>query len=292
MLIFYVLLFNWWRLKMAEDKRPLFLFDVDETLVGTDNLFNTTAFPEAVRRAQAQGWLVGLNSDAPVIRLAERAREWGLDGPIVAELGSIIVPNPHDLTPIWQDIRHMGVFNKIRGEFLQRGLAEHPDAIFTLSDKEEVLLALENMTPETVKSWVILHGLRQHSLAFYAYKVGPRGIAFDLPRLKSLAGLAAHLFEQTTRKNPLIDVNDDYGICIIHEPRASKRKAVRALKENFGQIVMVGNSMSDFLNSPTIVQCAVYNAHQELKKRSDYVAISPLTTGAIECLDWALATLK
>ena len=277
---------------MAKEKRPVILFDVDETLVGTDNKFNTTAFPEAVRRAQEQGWLVGLNSDSPIDRLADRAREWALDGPIVGELGNVIVPSPQDLKPLWEDRSYRLVFDKIKGTFLQRGLVEHPDVIFTLSDKEEVLQALMNMSPVSTKTWVIVHGLRKHSLAFYAYKIGPRGLSFDKRRLRDLAGLAVHLFDQETRYNPLVDVNDDYGICIIHEPRASKRKAVPVLKEHFGPIVMVGNSMSDFLDDPTIVQCAVSNAHQELKNRSSFVASTPLTTGAIECLDWALTTIK
>lgn len=278
---------------MAEDKkRPLILFDVDETLVGIDNEFDRDDFMAAVKKAQTQGWLVGLNSDSPIPRLAELALDWKLEGPIVGELGSVIVPSAHDLTPIWQDIRHLRDFNNIRGTFLQRGLLEHPDLIFTLSDKEEVIRALRNMTPFFTKTWVILHGLRQYSLAFYAYKIGPNGIEFDLPRLHALAGLAAHLFEQTTGVNPIVDVNDDYGICIIHEPRASKQKAVPAIKKLFHPIVMVGNSMSDFLDDPAIVQCAVNNAHLDLKERADFISDSPLTVGAIECLDYVLATLK
>lgn len=274
------------------ERTPLVLLDVDETIIDTS--YNTTddGLVATVEGAITKGWQVGLHSDTPIARLAQQAATWHMNGPLVGELGNIIVPNHDDLVPMWEDEELRAAFEAIRPPFLARGQAQHPGIKFEVGNSRVARDALFRQEHFADERWALVDSLRQYSLSFYCLTVGPDHRGFDGETLASLAGIGAHLFDQILGENPKIDLNPQYGICIIHGPRAKKHRALPALKAHYGPIVMIGNSMSDFLNDPDVIQCAVGNASDELKQRSAFVASSPLTTGAIEALNWAINNVR
>src|SRR3989338_11517160 len=68
---------------------PLILLDVDETLVDIDYKLTCPAseWHAALRRAEARGAIIGLNSDSAYDTLQKRAVAYGIGGPVVAGRG-------------------------------------------------------------------------------------------------------------------------------------------------------------------------------------------------------------
>lgn len=266
-------------------KKPLVLIDIDETLVDTNYQFNDDSLAEAVQLAQAAGWEVGLNSDTPLPRLSNMASQFGMQGVLVAELGGVIGDNGPPTPPrkLWEDASFWSIFHDLRYRLMAHARQKFPNAIVTDGNMQEVRRVLMACEHPEEQVWIIFHGQREYSLAFYALKFGPQGMSFDAEILEELSKTGEQIFIDEVNWRPVVDVNMDYGLCIIHRTKARKGNALRQLRRQFSPIVMVGNSMSDFMGRH-VEHCAVANASDDFKARAVYTASEPLTKGVIEIL--------
>ena len=83
-----------------------------------------------------------------------------------------------------------------------------------------------------------------------------------------------------------VDMNDDYGICIIHHFGTMKAQAIPWVEAKYPgrQVIVVGDSMTDYHPKEGVVHCAVANASPEFKSKCAYTARGEVTSGVIEVL--------
>ncbi|MBU1132394.1 HAD hydrolase family protein [Patescibacteria group bacterium] len=267
------------------EKDKLILIDVDGTLTDASYQITDSGITRKIMEMQKQGWTIGLNSDTPFSRLEARARALHLNGLLICELGNSI----HQINPtqlIWEE-RHKESFAELNERFQEAAKKSFPEIIRRENDLKFSLERFRNeLLPHGSEIWILHHASRRHSFAFQLIKKTPRGDIFVDRLLIRLAECAQRLFLEIFHKEPLADVNHKYGVCILHHKDSRKSKAAAAVFAILGyeKIYMIGDSMSDFLNHPCVVQCAVGNASIEYKRECSIVAKNHLASGVIECL--------
>lgn len=273
------------------------MFDIDKTLLGVDYKPNSEHFRDVVLALRAAGWDVGLNSDTGPARIAKLALFWDCNAPIVAEFGNAIysVENAlQGLEPDW--IRRPDsepFFDSVLGRFLCQVRKLFPDLYILTCEPYAGLDLLRHM--ELDKALLLVNGSRRHSLSFFVRMPKAeqdKGKAL----LQSLGDLAVDCFRRQADldiKIPLVDLNPEYMVFIMHFADSAKCQAQPFLQERYDVIAMVGDSMNDFLARPGEVspcyQMAVGNANPAYKALCQYVASDPLTCGAIQCAEHLLA---
>jgi hydroxymethylpyrimidine pyrophosphatase-like HAD family hydrolase len=84
-----------------------------------------------------------------------------------------------------------------------------------------------------------------------------------------------------------IDCNYEHGFISISASDADKTTGVRALLEQYHTptpIIMIGDSIADYIRLPNVHVWAVANAQIEMKQRADKVATRPYAQGCVELL--------
>lgn len=276
----------------------LILCDKDETLVDTKYQLTVPSadFTDAIRRAEAKGAIVGLNSDSGFPTLEQRANQIGIPGPIIAERGALVQPTRGaPLTPLIPETLR---FLELRDRFLDALTFGQRTRQYwvVLGDVNELAKALPPIPPRVLPApvAVLVNGVRTCSLAFYVRKrVGDAWVKDGT----ALDDVIAILEEAGPHCEPLwsardtLDRNPTYGICIVHHKDTQKSRAVDWILAQAGDrpVYMIGNSKSDDLKDSRVIQCAVGNASPEYKARClethGLIAEQPLTAGVIELLE-------
>jgi len=281
---------------------PLILFDVDETLVDTGYEFTVPHgdVTAAIRRAETNGAIVGLNSDSGLATLKRYAVRAGMTGPIIAERGALVqeergVP-PEVLIP------EAARFRELRGRFLTALMREDRSLTYwvILSAFVNDLAKPKAMPPLrpliSTDIAVLVNGSRLCSCSFYVRKQTWNvewSWASDDVALDAVIAILEEAGEEIPDLWAVRDVdrNPTYGICVVHHRDTQKSRAVDWILEHAGArpVYMIGNSTSDDLGDPRVIQCAVGNAKDVYKARcletGGFVAERPLTEGAIEILE-------
>jgi len=277
-------------------RRPLALYDIDKTLIDQNYDPNSPDFPQSVAALQAAGWTVGLNSDTPALRIARLAQEWGCEGPIVAEFGNAVYLSPEavlsepECDPRWSFVPGAkSRISEITGRLLEELRRRYSDYYTIIGNPMDILGLMR--TGSLDRPVIVVNSLRRYSLSFFV-RVPGREPVRTRGLLAELATLAHECFcaYNGSTQEPLIDINHEYGVVIVHFPRACKPMAMPFLQQHFHPIVMVGDSSNDLLGSG-VTQLAVGNAYPEYKDKCSFVAQQPLTLGAIECAQYILRAL-
>lgn len=267
--------------------KQVLLLDIDKTLIDIRYQLTDANVVSAIADLQAAGWEVGLHSDTPIPRIAYWHERLGLNGPMIAELGNCIVDSREQVVFSRDDLQQG--MNQLRALFVDHLVQEHCQLTTLLGDvsvNKDMLYALAPVWPKEY-SFVLVHGLRSYSFGMYALKIKRRTLVYDLERLKVLAEQARGLFVQVFDEEPFFDLNEDYGICILQSLSARKGQVVAPLRDlGYQTVVMAGDSMSDNLGNPDVLQCAVGNAGSEYKVVCQFVAQAPMATGVIEIIEW------
>ena len=272
---------------------PLILLDVDETLVDIDYKLTCPAseWHAALRRAEARGAIIGLNSDSAYDTLQKRAVAHGIKGPVIAERGALIARSPDE--KVLCASAEAREFRKFRQVFLRTlttgaNLARY---LTVVGHVNEVANRLPKLPTNGCVNGiaVLINGLRQCSMSFFVRKQCRTGWTKDVPALDGVIDIAALIGRKKFPKLWAmrdIDRNPDYGICVYHHRDTQKSMACDPLVKLFGdrEIYMVGNSMSDFMDDSRVKHCAVENASPEFKKRCILIADQERTRGAIELI--------
>jgi len=264
----------------------LVLIDLDNTLIDFNYRLTVPKeiFCEEVRELSNQDVCLGLCSDSAVITLRYWADYLAIKGPIVAERGAVIWTLPQG-----EKIMNPGETNwlrEFRDYFVTAVTRNFPDSTVMIGDATRIVKEGCIGAPFMQKIFVI-NSFRVASFSFFACKF--RSVLEPDPELLKQAStvVSKTLAKYGKNKKGLFwDENPLSGVLIVHVSTTGKGMGVSELVNQLKpeQTVMIGDSMSDFLDLPYVTQYAVGNASLDYKSRASFVASRPLTEGVIECL--------
>lgn len=271
------------RLQFSDIPLPadkLILMDLDKTLLDVDYNLTDQQILEEIIRVQSLGWILGLSSDTPLEPMEKWKRELGLNGPIIAERGSVIkLVDGRELVADESE----AYFSNLRRSFIQFMAEErmpfyHGDVTQLIRNKP----TLSGMVDESV---ILIQAYRRCSLNFFGRKITDTGLVIDNELVERMVEVT-HQRMEVPPFELVEDYNPEYGIYIVSPKNVNKREGSVKLMSEMGlsKIGMVGDSKTDFVGNDIAIQYAVGNAKDELKAVSDYVAQGVYTVGVIEIL--------
>lgn len=266
------------------ERNGLILIDKDDTLFDarTETLTDNRT-PSLIATCQANGWLVGLNSDSPAKALAPVALSLGMKGPIIAENGAVILSSPYAqsqytlpretverLAAIRQDIKYLG---QREGGFVIEG-----DVVQLRA--QGLPVRWPNGTRLTA-----LNTLREASAMCFCWRADDEGnLRPDPVELEELdthltGDGIAHAHEMCVRTNP------KYGVLTVHAAVTSKAYGVSSLLQQvmFERVIMIGDSMYDLCGTG-ITHVAVGNAETKFIEQAEIRMGRPYTQGVCDFL--------
>ena len=85
--------------------------------------------------------------------------------------------------------------------------------------------------------------------------------------------------------------NPGYGIAIANAANCSKTTGYLEIRKAFPEsdFYMVGDTLSDWIDDKSVVQCAVANASAKYKDECAFVADTKYSEGLLEVLKWICA---
>lgn len=264
-------------------------FDWDNTVVREDYLVDNAEFVSLIKSRQDSGWLIGLNSDTPLRRLANWQKSLGMNGPTIAENGAV-VRWPDTKPLITSNAKY--IFTELRQEILD-ALTRVPDLSLFVGDSTEFIKSVKRLSCAD-RVVVIFDAYRLCSIGLFV-----RHLAEDGSLVKTVEATeeVSQLLKSHLPETPLITSIDPsglpYGFLCISAADVNKSVGVMALIEarpEISDVIMVGDSMRDYISLspdyPRIHNFAVGNACQELKQIADYVAKEQFAEGCSEILSY------
>lgn len=244
-----------------------------------------------IKRFQAAGWAVGLNSDRSIEQLQFYAKAFGTTGPIIGEKGNIVLFPGSKFPSI--DPKITNIFDMVFAELVLRLRHELTENQVILGNPSTVLLQLNGCQPDQPFTVVVINTTRKTSFAINVKRVTKTGLLPDRVMLQRICRTVEDIFQNKFHIDPWTDINYDvYSSAIYHLPQASKANGVATLlKEGYTPpVVMVGDSMSDFMfmgpKQEPVIHLAVGNADPAYKEKCVYSARHHRTKGVVQCLSW------
>lgn len=267
------------------------LLDLDKTLIDPNYKLNVpeSVFCDVIKKLLAKDTIVGLCSDSSVLTLNQWANRLGLTGPIVAERGSVIW-NPVLNKKHVVNATETAWLQTLRSEFLSKAMDRFPETTFIIGDATE-FIRRGSVFPSMTHHVVVINGFRSSSFSFFARSYTSEGSPLipDASFLIKLSNLTKEIISSfgKTKEDLFWDENPEYGILIVHAKETEKHRGVTHLFSEYqpNKIIMVGDSIADYLNLSNVLQYAVGNADQTYKEKCDFVATHSYTQGVIECLE-------
>ena len=273
----------------GEDMK-LILLDLDNTLIDSGYNLNVpeNKFRSLVQELADRNVCVGLCSDSAVITLRQWADRLGLTGPIIAERGAVVW-DPALGTADIIDAPGTKWFSDFRAEFVRTIMSNFPEATIMIGDATRFIKD-RNASTTLAQQVFAVNGFRVASFSFFACRPqkNQSGLEPDAELLEKAGAFATKLLVEfgKSKEDLFWDENPQCGILIMHASTTEKWHGVSIMANRMvaEQTIMVGDSMSDFLNLPNVIQHAVGNADSRYKQKSSFVAKGVLTEGVIECL--------
>ncbi len=262
------------KLDALELPKKIIFIDVNGTMIpegstdGFISLEEQAALRSAVCEASRNGISVGLCSDSPLPQLQEFAHSLGIQGPILAENGNVIYHNDKYL--ILQSLDSIPALKT---------------QITALSDEFGFTQSEDSVAPE-------FGGSREphdsHSWSFGANRIASVTV-FGPPALINHihAGLTSSAINN-------VDASPQHGYLAIHPGpnyRVNKGRALDTLSVFGHSIMMIGNSISDWVDPARGVRCAfVSNAAlpDDIALKAAYISERELLGGVIDIIEKVL----
>jgi hydroxymethylpyrimidine pyrophosphatase-like HAD family hydrolase len=274
-----------------KNKRIL-LCDLDGTLIN-EKYALTVASDEVVRvirEKQAEGWLIGLNSDTPFEPLRNWAARLQMNGPIICEMGQVLANSPGDRPEFYGTMA--AFFQDLRQKVALRAQESIKHAFVGIGDVTE-FMANEGKIFGVDKYAILINGYRQCSFSGYA-KACRNGALVNDPEIFNRFSeiVLAAVGDELQRLDPA-DRSGRYAILILHEKGVSKSLAVKRFIDRFGdesEYIIIGDGKSDMFDekASNVRVCAVGNADPALKENArqsgGIVAKGLYTEGVLEIL--------
>ncbi|HYT42112.1 MAG TPA: HAD family hydrolase [Methylomirabilota bacterium] len=261
--------------------KGLILLDWDATVVNGDDEISYPPLQEIIEARIDQGWYVGLNSDTPLNRLRGWWESLRLNGPIVAEKGALIWwPGEKELVlsqtrSIFSAFREKMILalTKIEGVALFYGDSTHfIRSVRRVACNDEILVALD--------------AYRLCSLGMFVRLIREGNLICDPSATEKMYAFLKSVSPSHALISP-IDFSQRQGFLKINALDTNKTTGVRVLLENWTkaeEVIMIGDSMNDYLDLPNVHHWAVGNAEPEFRMVAEKVAIESYSQGCIELL--------
>lgn len=264
--------------------QALVLCDLDKTLIGVDQRPTVGDLGTLAKTLGKEGVVLGLASDSSHAKLLRWQAAFEFHGPIISERGAILQRtwlSPLEILGPWEPYFaafHEDVITRIREDY---------PAIRIIGQIAGGATALQEQMAADEDADVLFFNIgRRCSFAVTAAVVQHGAVYRSSALLETLVRAAKTVHgDRPLPEFPMYwDINPEYGSLIVGPEEAVKALAVRQLLGSvpFRRVIMVGDSMNDFLGIDGIEQWAVANASDEYKRRCKYVARAPLTAGVIE----------
>lgn len=251
-------------------KKVVFI-DVNGTLFSDDSQdgyipqADIEAFKETVICAQQENISVGLCSDSPLPQLKQLSEKLGLQGPIIAENGNIIYNNNQTC-----------IINNLPG------ISDYKQEIKGLADGLGYVSLQDCIAPELGGSVITTDSLQW---AFGANREASITV-FGPARLITTLGLG---FRDKTGIS--LDCSPEYGFFAIHPGNdftQNKGKTLKTLARFGHQVLMIGNSKSDWVDPSSGVTCGFVGQARitpDIASQATYISQQPTIHGVIDILE-------
>lgn len=264
--------------------------DIDGTmkaLPGQPANCDDETLKQKIQQAQDKGIILGLNTDTDGPRIQRLCTELKLRGPLISERGSC-VHLPGQETPLWHHqqshdlhlLVNSAIINFIFREFIAEAEITH------IQDSAKIIDEMRRQTPYPR---ILIFDVRKYSFNFVIIKdfhgLNPQ----DDPMFRRFTERLQAKLNELNASDYLVETYPYTNFIQAFYVDASKGSPVDFLLKHYGvkKIFMIGDYFPfDFLNHPQVIQCAVANAAQPLKDRSQFVAAEKFTLGFFQCIDW------
>ncbi|MDP2631751.1 MAG: HAD hydrolase family protein [Candidatus Uhrbacteria bacterium] len=265
------------------------LLDLHDTLTDSRYRLLGSGIRSAIANVIDRGYTIGINSDSSFEACRTLYEQLGLNGPIICENGAGLSIDgiSEVLSAFTQDASR---FVNLRSTFIslcgRHSSDLHVSSLEGMSFVQggDLLIKIGHHFRDVI----LVNPFRRWSLCFYARRHDCGKFDFS-PELLGwgVDVLRGHVAEDDRFGDLWWDINHDYGICIVHDASTHKKRGVAKLLEKTASdsLIMIGNSMSDFVGDARVRQFAVANASEEYKARCELVASEPLTLGVAELLN-------
>jgi len=222
------------------------------------------ALQQVIITVKEKGISVGLCSDSPLPQLQQFAQTIGIDGPIIAENGNLIYNN---------------------GNTLSINSLESSEAYKKIITEEA-----NNMKYEQINDSIAVEfggkGYDYHS-SFWSFGAN-RETSITVFGPATFIEHLGNVFPGNSAYS--VDASPEYNYFAIHPGenyKTNKGKTLNLLSQYGHGIIMIGNSMSDWVEPSTGVQCAFVSGSkitEEITMNAAYVSDKPLIQGVIDSL--------
>lgn len=245
-------------------------FDVDGTIIADDAISSDigstslSAFQQVVKKLIAQGIGIGLNSDSPLPQLIDFARKIGIqNAPIIAENGLLIAYEGKKLF-LNKLSDYIGVRKSIHSYAQSIGYHRASDSTHPAFGGKPLMYE--------AGAWAF-GANREASISLF----GPSDLITKLG------------IEFSDIDGASVDCDPQYNYFAVHpgDYRKNKGRALSMLSQFGHNVVMVGNSASDWVDPITGVQCAFVGGSritQEMKEKATYCSDCPAARGVVDIL--------
>jgi hydroxymethylpyrimidine pyrophosphatase-like HAD family hydrolase len=261
--------------------KTIVLIDKDETLVDVHTEQVTDpGVVKVIRCAQEHGIKVGIHSDSPLYSLAEWHERLGMNGPIVAELGTIVDfrDSSQPFYAVADDLRQS--LYGLRYEFI--GFAETVSADVWIGDVvENRLMARLGAAHRRI---IGVNARRRSSCLVFCWRTTTDGAL--RPDNELLDRSTTYIHNLSIASQCKVEKNLRHGVLVIHASLASKRLGTECIRARYPatRIIMIGNTMIDYCGEG-VTHAAVSNADDNFKQTAEYVSPHNLTVGVSDILE-------
>ena len=257
------------------------MVDQDGVVCGTDYLTNKD-ITATVRTFETAGNLIVPNSNTPAERLIANFHEMiGSQTKIaIAENGAVV-----QIGSGLKFIRSVIGINEYR--LALQSLINRNGCRSEVGDSATWVKMRKKFKPNS--RYILIDGGRRQSVGIYLLASNKEGHLF-LDQEWALEALNIISVVKLPEGLGSLEYNNDYGIAIAVPRGIKKEDGLLLLSDHFpnAEFFMVGDSDSDIINHEGVTHCAVANASDGLKSKSQFIAKKPLTAGLEECLQWIL----
>lgn len=257
------------------------LIDLDHTLVDENYQLTDETVKEVIAERRREGWIVGLNANAPLRTQLNRWNQLGMNGPIVVERGAAVWFPDEAFVEL---CRSKNIVQKAKEAILGH-IQELDETLLIHGDATGFLRNIHEVPGVSNSRLVAINGLRLFSIAFHV-----RRIEKETGRLHVDVDLAEKVIEELRKYFPITDtlsegqLETDYGFFHIDPIDVSKATgATKAFNDiHASRRVVIGDHIEDYVEDAEVY--AVANASQDLKNKADKVSVASYASGVKEIL--------
>ena len=245
------------------------LIDLDHTLVDESYQLTDESVKEVIAERRREGWVIGLNANAPLRTQLTRWNQLGMNGPIVVERGAAVWFPDEAFVEL---SRSKNIVRKAKEAILSH-IQDLEDTLLLHGDATGFIRNIHEVPGVFNSRLVAINGLRLFSIALHV-----RRIEKETGRLLVDVGLAEGVIEELRKHFPVTDslsegqLESDYGFFHIDPIDVSKATgADKAFNDiHASRRIVIGDHIEDYVDDAEVY--AVGNASPELKSKADKVS--------------------